>query len=149
VSRRILRYFLIVCLIGSVGFAIWAWLRPYEWHPDPAARCRIVETMVTRDQSYHWIHVHLKVNPGAFHDLQKPVRLEDSSGKFHEPADTTFAGSDPANTTEIWFKFWLESADLTGPLVLHLNDGKLVVKAGSETPDPDASSFRNYTTNQW
>ncbi len=124
-------------------------MRPYEWRPDPAAHCTIVETMVIRDQSYCWIHLHLKVNPGTNHDLQKPVRLQDAAGKFYEPADTTFAGKDPQNTTELWFKFWMESSDLAGPLILHLNDGKLVVRAGKGPLDPDSSSFNNHTTNQW
>ena len=67
---------------------------PYAWRPDPAARCKVVETLVTRDQSFFWVDVHLKVNPGMTHDLRKTVRLETATGARHEPADTTFAGTE-------------------------------------------------------
>lgn len=105
--------------------------------------------MVTRDRLYFWIHVRLKVNSGETHDLQKPVTLATASGKILEPADTTFAGSDPLVPSDIWLKFWLESADATGPLKLRINDGELMVKSGSGIPELDGETFRNFTTEQW
>ncbi len=124
-------------------------MRPYAWRSDPAARCKVVETLVTHDQSFFWVDVHLKVNPGMTHDLQKPVRLEAAAGKMLEPADTTFVGTEGRGTTEIWFKFWLESTDLAGPLTLHLNGGELLVKSRSGVPRLGTSTYRNFTTNHW
>ncbi|MES2441104.1 MAG: hypothetical protein V4584_18725 [Verrucomicrobiota bacterium] len=144
-----MRYLLVLCLLASAGFAAWSWFRPYEWQSDPAARCEILETLVTRDQSFFWVHVHVKVVPGMAHDLQKPVYLEAAAGKKLEPADTTFGGADARSTTDIWFKFWLESSDLQGPLALHLNDGALHVRTGSGVPDLGSSKYRNFTSNQW
>lgn len=138
-----------VCLLISAAFAAWSWFRPYAWHPDSAARCEVEESLLTRDQSFFWLDVHLKVNPGMTHDLQKPVRLQTAAGAKHEPADTTFAGQDGQGTTEIWFKFWLEPADLAGPLTLILNDGKLLIKAGDAVPNLATSTYKNFTTNQW
>lgn len=135
--------------MAAAGFAAWSWFRPYSWKPDPGARCEIVETLVTRDQSYFWVNVHLKVNPGATHDLQKPVRLETSRGVKLEPADTTLGGNDSQALTEMWFKFWLESADLEGPLTLQLNDGKLTVKSSNGVPGLADGNYRNFTTNRW
>lgn len=135
--------------MAAAGFAAWSWFRPYSWKPDPSARCEIVATLVTRDQSYFWVNVHLKVNPGANHDLQKPVWLQTSRGVKLEPADTTLGGKDGQAVTEIWLKFWLEAADLEGALVLHLNDGKLTVKSGNEAPQLKDSAYRNFTTNRW
>ena len=137
------------CLLVSSAFAAWSWMRPYAWRSDPAARCKVVETLVTHDQSFFWVDVHLKVNPGMIHDLQKPVRLESSAGRQFEPADTAFGGSDGQGTTDIWLKFWLAAADLTHPLTLHINDGKLVVKASEGVPQLANSAFRNFTTNHW
>lgn len=148
-KRWNLRYPLAVCLLVSASFAAWAWFRPYAWHPDPGARCEIQETLVTRDQAFFWLNVHLTVNPGMTHDLQKPVRLLTSNGVAHEPADSTFVGEDPQHTTEIWFKFWLEPTDLAGPLSLGINDGKLVVKTGSGVPDLGSSNSVNFTSNHW
>lgn len=148
-KRQILRYALLVCLLISAAFAAWSWLRPYAWHSDPAARCKVVETLVTSDQSFFWINVHLKVISGMTHDMQKSVRLETAAGTKHEPADTTFAGKDGQRTTEIWFKFWLEPADLAGPLTLDLNDGKLLIKASNGAPQLGNSTYKNFTTNQW
>ncbi len=148
-KRQILRYSLIVCLLVSTAFAAWSWFRPYAWDSDAAARSQIVETLVTRDQAFFWVDVHLKVNPGMNHDPQKPVQLETAAGKQLEAADTTFVGSTGQATTEIWLKFWLEAADLTRSLTLHINDGKLVVKASEGVPQLASSTYRNFTTNQW
>ncbi|MES2659889.1 MAG: hypothetical protein V4689_14815 [Verrucomicrobiota bacterium] len=136
------------CLLLSAAFAAWTWLRPYDFRPDPAARCEVIETLVTRDQSFFWVHVHLKVIPGMRHDLQIPVTLATANGP-KQPADTTFAGTDPLNPEEIWFKFWLDSSDLAGPLNLELNGGKLSVKAHPHTPDLGSDAFQNFTTNHW
>jgi hypothetical protein len=144
-----LGYFLLVCLMASAAFAAWSWLRPYSWWNDPAARCKVVETMVTRDRSYFWVHVRLKVNSGEAHDLRKPVALTTAAGKILEPADTTFAGTDPLVPSDIWVKFWVESTDATGPLKLRINDGELTVRSGSGVPELDGESFRNFTTAQW
>jgi hypothetical protein len=138
-----------VCLLASAAFAGWSWFRPYSWSSDPAARCKVVETLVTRDQSFFWVNVRLKVNPGAVHELLKPVRLETASGVKLEPADTTFAGNDDQPVTDLWFKFWLEEADLNGPLTLFLNDGKLSVKSGTNPPELGNSTYRNFTTDRW
>lgn len=133
----------------AATFAAWIWFRPYAWGSDPAARCEILETLVTLDHSYVWLNVHLEVNPGMTHDMQKPARLETADGSMHEPADTTFAGTTEQPTTEIWLKFWLEPANLDGPLVLHLNDGKLVVKANKGVPVLGGSNSYNFTSNRW
>ncbi len=148
-NRRILRYALVFCLLISSAFAAWAWFRPYAWCPDPAARSHIIETLVTKDQSFFWVTVHLKVNPGLSHDLEKPVRLETASSKNLEPADTTFGGSDQQGTTDIWVKFWLESKDLNRHLTLRINDGELLVKSNDGIPNVDNLDYRNFTTNQW
>ena len=148
-KRRVFRYFLWVCLLMATAFAAWSWLRPYAWSPDPAARCEILETLVTRDQSYFWLNVHLQVNPGMAHDLQKPIRLETTNGLMHELADTTSAGTAEQATTEIWFKFWLEPADMKGALILYLNDGKLIVKANEGVPALGKSNSHNFTSNRW
>ena len=148
-KRPILRSSLLVCLLIAAAFAAWSWFRPYAWHQDPAARCQVLETLVTRDQSFFWVHVHLKVNPGLTHDLQKPVLLVTASGHELEPADTTFGSNGGQGTTDIWLKFWLESADLTRALTLHVNDGKLIVKSSEGVPPLANSASRNFTTNQW
>ncbi len=149
VKRQILRYSLLACLLTSAAFAAWTWLRPYAWQPDPAARCKILETLVTRDHAFFWVNIHLKVNPGMMHDLQAPITLATSSGAKHQPADTTFVGSDPLKPEEIWYKFWLEPADLVGKLTLEINAGKLLVKSLSSTPDLAPAAFRNFTTHHW
>jgi hypothetical protein len=136
-------------LLVSTAFAAWSWFRPYSWNPGSAARCEVVETLVTRDHSYFWVNVHLKVNPGQTHDLQQPVRLETARGTLLAPADTTLVGNDAQATSEIWLKFWLEAADLDGKLTLHLNGGKLPVKSDPGVPDLGNSNYRNFTTQHW
>ena len=138
-----------LCLLVAAAFAAWSWLRPYAWLSDAAARCQIVETLVTRDQSFYWLHVHLKMTPGMTHDLQKTILLRTAAGSKLEPADTTFGSIDGQATTDIWLKFWLDSADLIHTLDLQINDGKLAVKASEGVPHLVNSASKNFTTNQW
>ncbi len=149
VLRPILRYSLMACLLAATAFAAWSWFRPYEWGPDPKARGEVLETLVTRDQSFFWVNVHLKVTPGLTHDLQKNVHLKTSQGGQLEPADTTLVGKDGQPISEIWLKFWLESSQMEEPLTLYLNDGKLSIKSSREIPDLGDSNYRNFVTNHW
>jgi len=149
VSRRSVKFLLAASFLLASAFAAWSWLRPYEWDVDPGARGSIAETLVTGDQSFFWVNVRYQVTPGMNHDLQKPVHLTAGNGKNFEPADSTFAGNDPLNATEIWFKFWLDASDLATPLHLHINDGNLTVKANAGLPTLGTSGSRNFTTNHW
>ena len=148
-SRGFVRYLLAASLLAASAFAAWSWLRPYAWEIDPAARGAVSETLVTRDQSFYWVNIHFQITEGMRHDLEQPVYLIAGEGKRYEPADTIFAGPDPLNATEIWFKFWLEPADLSRPLNLHVNGGNLSVKATIGLPDLGATGSRNFTTNHW
>jgi hypothetical protein len=149
VKRPKLRGFLIVALLICSGFAAWTWFRPYAWDVDPAARCKVMGAQVRKDLSFFWVDVHLKVTPGQSHDLLKPVRLRTADGRELEPADTTLSGAEGQGTTDLWFKFWLESRDLTGPLVLRINDGTLVLKANPGMPALGSSNLEYFVTNHW
>jgi hypothetical protein len=149
VTRNLLRTILAVALVLSCIFAGWVWFRPYAWSVDDAARCKVQSTLLTRDQSFYWVDVHLKVNEGVNHDLQKPVLLETATGVKLEPAETTFAGADMAKAREIWFRFWLEAPQLNGPLTLRLNDGALSIKSTQGAPKIENREYRNFTTNRW
>jgi hypothetical protein len=149
VNRRKFRGFLIVALLMSAVFAAWTWFRPYAWNPDPAARCTVKGAHVRRDHSYFWLDLHLKVVPGQSHDLMKPVRLVTPAGRELEPADTTLAGRKETGTTDIWFKFWLEAADLEGPLTLRINDGSLSIKSKPGMPALGSSKEEFFPSNHW
>jgi len=149
VKRRTLRVFMMAALLISAGFAAWSWLRPYAWSVDPAANCKVVGSQVRKDASFYWLDVRLKVTPGQDHDLMKPVRLVTSTGRELEPADTTLGGTAGQGTTELWFKFWLEAADLEGPLKLRINDGSLVIRSGSGVPRLGSSNAEYFITSRW
>lgn len=142
------RLILVVALVVCAGFAGWSWFRPYEWAADSAARCKIAGVQVRSDHSFFWVDVHLRVSPGGTHDLSKPVRLSTAAGKELEPADTMLGSKDQV-TTDLWFKFWLEPADLSGPLSLRINDGKLIVKAKPGIPSLGATQQKFFPTNHW
>jgi len=149
VSRQQLRIILWVSVCVASVFSAWGWFRPYAWKPDPAARCKVVESLISRDHDYFWLEVHLKVNPSMEHDLMKPVSLQTARGGSLEPADTHFAGQEASGVTDIWFKFWLEPGDLEGALSLSLNDGKLLVKSTHGIPKLVGENGRNFTTHRW
>ncbi len=79
----------------------------------------------------------------------KPVLLITARGREIEAADTTLAGAADQATSELWLKFWLESEDMAGPLKLRINDGSLVIKANSGTPNLGASQTEYFVTNHW
>lgn len=147
--RPRLKYTLLLGMLFAAAFAVWSGLRPYDRQPDSAARCQVLETLLTRDQSFYWVNVHLKVNSQKAHDLQKPVYLTTAAGVRHEPADTAFAGPEGQPPTGLWFKFWLEPSDLTGALILHLNDGTLSIKSTQGIPTLAPAASKNFTTHQW
>lgn len=138
---------LVLCFSATI--AAWSWFRPYSWHSDPAARCRVVAAQVKKDRSFYWLDLHLKVRPGESHDLMKPVRLVTAGGREIEPADTTLGGVAGEGTTELWFKFWLEAADFRGPIQLKINDGSLQVRAGSGEPRLGRSDTEIFPSSRW
>ncbi len=149
VKRAKFRVLLVVALVIAAGFAAWTWFRPYAWSPDPAARCEVVGARVKRDQSFFWLDLHLKLASGQNHDLSKPVRLLTPAGKELEPADTTLGGHPDGGTTDLWYKFWLEAADLENPLSLRINDGVLVLKSNPGMPALGRSDSEYFTTHHW
>ena len=149
VKRRKLRGILVVGLLISTVFAGWSWLRPYAWKEDPGARCKVVGVRVKQDHSYYWVDIHVKMNPGEEHDLMKPVRLSTSPGPVLEPAETTMGGDEQRGTTDLWFKFWLESENIAGPLTLRINDGELLIKKNTGMPRLGSSGFEYFVTNRW
>jgi len=140
---------LVLMLIASAAFAVWSWTRPYEWGADPGARSRIVAAGLQRDHSYHWLDLRLKIRPGMEHDLQLPVFLETASRPRVEPADTTLAGDVDRPIDEIFLRFWLEAGDLDGPIHLHLNEGVLSVRTGSDEPRMRQDGRANFQTQRW
>ncbi len=143
------RKFLYALLGISILFAAGSFLVPYDLKPDPGARFRISTCMVRRDLSNYWVTVHVKRAGDAPHDLLKPVRLVTADGTELEPADTTFSGGAGEGTTAIWFKFWLETEAMAGPLSLKMNDGTLRVKSSSKLPDLADKMTETHTTRFW
>jgi hypothetical protein len=136
-------------LLLSAVFAAWSWFRPFEWGSDPAARSKVIGVQLTRDGGFFWIDTHLKVSPGETHDLQKPVYLTTAEGLRIEPADTVFGGERGPGTTDLWFKFWLRKEQLAGPITLHLNDGKLSIRAKSGRLDLADKQSKYFSTHLW
>lgn len=138
-----------VALVCSALFAAWSWFRPYEWKPDPGARCKVVVAQVKRDLSHFWVDVHLRMLPGEGHDLMKPVRLVTAAGRELEPADTTLAGDGKSGTTDLWLKFWLEKEDMEGGLSLRINDGTLVIKKNDGIPRLGGNHIGVFPSSRW
>lgn len=109
----------------------------------------MVETLVSRDAAFCWVNVHVKVKSSMAHDLEKPVTLETGDGRRFGPADTTLGGGDLKNPDDLWFRFWLDREQLAGPLILHLNDGSLIIKSSPGIPEIEDGRFRNFMTHRW
>lgn len=143
---RPLTRFLTVALVLVSAFALWSWCRPYAWQPDPGARFKIQQARVICDHSNYWVDVFLK---GSGHDLEKRVSLETADGRSFDPADTTLSGDEGKGITDLWFRFWLDSRDLSGPLKLHLNDGTLVVRTAAGLPALQSGESKTFLSNSW
>jgi hypothetical protein len=149
VKRPVVRALLPMFLCLTAAFAAWSWYRPYAWNPDPAAGCRVKLAQVRKDHGFYWLDLHLKVVPGQTHDFARPVRLLTAAGRELEPADTTLGGMPAEGTTDIWLKFWLEPADLDGPLKLRINRGTLQIRSESGLPALGVSNSETFNTHHW
>ncbi|MFT3990509.1 MAG: hypothetical protein QM680_03775 [Luteolibacter sp.] len=143
-----LRIVLWVMLVTASAFAAWAWLRPYEWSPDPGARGKVVSTLISQDHSHYWVTVHVKIESGQSFDFEKPMRLL-SGSKEIETADTTLSGDVDQQVSDLWLKFWLTREEMAAPLSLRVNDGRLTVKKSSKAPELDAGEQIFQTSSFW
>ncbi len=147
-KRKVIRWVLALLLVLATAWLGWS-MKPYESNPDPAARYQIRMTEIRRDHSYFWVDVHLERSGNLEHDLTIPVHLKTSTGKCIEPADTTLSGKSGVGTTELRFLFWVETRDLEGPLELHINGGRLIVKSNPGIPDPGSRGSKFLHSNRW
>lgn len=143
------RIFLFVLLGISALFAGASFILPYDWKPDPAARFKVAAVLVKRDRTDYWVTIHLKKNGEMVHDLTKPVRLITSQGQELELADTTLSGEDLTGIVEIWFKFWVNEAEMSGPLELKMNDGVLKIKSTDGVPPIVNGMMRTFKSPRW
>ncbi len=148
-KTRDISWFFGVLLLLAGGFALWAWLRPYEWRSDPAAGSRVIGTRLQRDLGYFWLDTHLRVDPAAGDLLSKPLRLRLADGCHLAPADLKVVNNDAGQIRELWLKFWLERADLQGTLDLDIGDGRLRIKSTAGIPDLDHRQTRDHATHRW
>jgi hypothetical protein len=142
-----LQIVLISTLLAAACFAAWAWLRPYDRDPDPAARCEIESVKVSEDHGYYWVEVFLKTTRDESFDPTKPVKLETADGREISSADLHFAPE--TGNGGLRFKFWLEARDISGRLALRINDGKLVIKLRDGKPELGSAGERSFTTSNW
>ena len=149
VTRQRFRFLLAAMLAATAAIAVWTWIRPYAWNPDPEARAKIVAVTLQKDHSYHWLDIRLKIRPDMEHDLRKPVFLKTRAHPRLEPADTTLSGKTDRPVDELFLRFWLEEGDLDGPIHLHLNDGILNVRAGSGAPRMKRDGRANFQSRNW
>ncbi len=143
------RWTLVLVFLGTLAFSLWAWFRPYEWKPDPAARARIESVELKRDRSYHWVTVHVMSLEEEGIDISKSVVLQVSGGRELLPADTRLEGQAETGFSEAWYQFWLEEKDRSGPFRLGIHDGWLNVSSKESLPLLDDGESKNFTTHRW
>ena len=148
-KRKLLRLTLAVLVVLTTALAGWMWTANYDAHPDPKARFVVEGVQVTRDRSNAWLEIHLEKADEGDHDFRKIVRLVTANGSQHEPADNRFSGSPEAGFTDIWFKFWLEEAELNGKIDLLINGGKLRIKTNEKSPDLGSDGMRVFKSSDW
>ncbi|WP_353566455.1 hypothetical protein [Haloferula sargassicola] len=153
-KRRSL-WFLAITLLTLSG-AAWLWLRPYEWHPDPAAPAEIETASLRRDESYFWLD--LRLDTRDLRAVPEPLFVETPSGAEIKPAQIDYQGPGPISGTEdgtlpqidaIFLKFWLEESSLQGPLALRIGNGRLRVRTRSGIPSVKNGNTRIYHSSRW
>lgn len=143
------RRFLLLLLLLVTAFAAWAWLRPYSWQGDGGSHLKIEGAQLRRDHRNYWLDLYLQQSGGEAFDPAKPIELITANGKRHTAADITLESIDQKTTTGVILKFWLEPADLTGPIQLKVNGGELVVKSNARTPELVDAERRALRTSSW
>lgn len=146
-NRRTL--ILLAALLLAIGFAAWQNFRPYQWGAPEAALYRIDYAEAKPDGNFWWVNLRLSRSGDQNHDFMKPTRLVTASGRELEPADTATEGTyTEAAITGMFLRFWVETGDMTGPLDLKLNDGKLSVRTGTGLPETGGAA-KIHRTNNW
>lgn len=147
VNRARVQKILFLAVLSAACFAAWAWLRPYAWQVDPAARCKIEGVEISEDHGHYWVEVFLKMNADEGFDPTRAVKLKTTAARELAPADFHYAAQ--AGSERPRLKFWLESADLAGRLELRINDGMLVLKSNEGLPQIEHLGTRRFTTHHW
>ncbi len=148
-KRQMLRLSLALLVVITTALGAWVWSAGYDKNPDPKARFEIEGVQVTRDHSNAWLEIHLKKADGGDHDFREMVRLVTGNGVSHKAADFRFSGSPETGFTDLWFKFWLEKADLEGTMELLINGGKLRVKTNEDSPKLDSKGTAVFKSSDW
>lgn len=143
---------LLVILIPVLAFAGWQWLRPYSWDTPGNSPADIQFARLTRDRSYHWLDLRLKLTePGPF-AFDQPIELVTTGDRAIAPAEVTLEGSSAEQRYHhVALKFWLEPGDLNGPLDLKLNGATLPVRARIGAGEPDLADGESefFHTDRW
>lgn len=153
---------LLLTLAISVVFAAWQWFRPYDWSPDPAARFKVMHCMVERDHANLWLRIFLKPRDGQVMDWLKPVAITTAAGKQIQLADFDQRNSEgaaesasstdpgpPPPADQLTLSFWLDESDLSGPIILRMNEGSLQIRSGDTLPQVADGGFRVFNTSGW
>ncbi len=138
-TKPLARNLLLAALLGAAAFAAWAWFRPYEIAVDPAAGCRIAAASVTRDHTFYWLDLELEIQPDFPSAAATDAILVTAGGKSIRPSAVDRA----------LLRFWLDSAELSAPLVLRIHRGRLTVKSTTGLPEiPDRATLA-FRTHRW
>jgi len=148
-ARQVFRFAVAIVLVVLTVIAAMLWTAEYDSSPDPAARFEVQSARLTPDRDFVWLEIHLKKSGEENHSLERLVHLVTNDGIEQDPADTTFAGTPEEGFTDIWYKFWLEQADLEGELVLKINEGELIIKKSQARPLLGDGDERVFKSSDW
>ena len=150
------RWLLLFSLLSLVA-ALWLWLRPYQWFPDPASPARIQWCGVTRDHSFRWLDIHLAMREGD--TIPEPIELVLADGRTVRPDQVGPYGSslgleDPlqpriSELEGIDLRFWLEEQELAGPISLKVGPGRLEVRSDGAPPALEEGEIRRFRSIRW
>ena len=156
------RKILLALLIPTLLVTAWQWLAPkppYEDHADPQAGAEIRYVRLTRDHSFHWMHIRMEVHGKTTSELLPHLALMTASGRRLTPAGLELEGHGKGQATAegphldqlegLTAQFWMGPEDFSGPLKLQIGDGSLTVRTGSGSPEVPPNKEVIHHTCDW
>ncbi len=145
--RRLFLLVLLVLLGLAVGFAGWRAWTPYDRAAAAGAPLALKRVWVTRDHGFCWVDIDLKAAGG--YRLAQSDRILLLTGAGAQLAPAALGAPLRAGAGGPALRFWVEAAELDGPLTLIVGAERLRVKSAGPAPALGEGARREQRSPNW
>lgn len=140
---------MLVALAAATTWLVLRMNRPYDPGADPAGGITILAASLTRDRTFYWLDLDLD-GVAPLDGAPPELHLRGFNGRRLDPAtwswpEATIEGRQARGSV----RFWLDSRDLAGTLILETDQASLDVKRSSGIPAVADGRTRPFRSPDW